>query len=101
VGPFVLLFGAMQDKDVTGMARVLFPLAREVIVTRPPLERAARAASVARLTSRFAVRLRWVPTPGRALAVARRRARTVGPVVVAGSLYLVGEVLRRLRRARR
>src|SRR4030095_8760312 len=36
IGPFVLVFGAMRDKDIGGMAEVLFPLARDVVLTRPP-----------------------------------------------------------------
>jgi dihydrofolate synthase/folylpolyglutamate synthase len=95
LGPFVLLFGMMRDKNAQGLARRLFPLAREVVVTRPPLERAAAPERVARAGGRWARRLSCEPSPGRALALARRRARGVGPVVVAGSLYLVGDVLRR------
>jgi dihydrofolate synthase/folylpolyglutamate synthase len=101
LGPFVLLFGVMKDKNAAGLAQVLFPLAREVVVTRPPLERAADPSRVARLARRYAVQLHCVPTPGRALALARRLARPIGPVVVAGSLYLVGDVLKRARSSRK
>jgi len=101
LGPFVLLFGVMRDKRADGMARALFPLAREVVLTRPPLERAAAPERVARRAGRFAKRLHRVPTPGRALGLARRLARGHGPVVVAGSLYLVGEVLRLVSRPRK
>lgn len=99
--PFVLLFGVMKDKNAVGLARALFPLAREVVVTRPPLERAADPKRVARLAGRYAKRLHCVATPGRALALARRLALPIGPVVVAGSLYLVGDVLKRARSARK
>ena len=34
-GPFVLLFGVMADKDVRGLAAELFPLADEVVLTKP------------------------------------------------------------------
>lgn len=101
LGPFVLLFGVMKDKNAAGLAQVLFPLARDVVVTRPPLERAAAPERVARLAGRYAARLHCVPTPGRALALARRLARPIGPVVVAGSLYLVGDVLKRARSSRK
>jgi dihydrofolate synthase/folylpolyglutamate synthase len=97
LGSFVLLFGMMRDKNARGLARLLFPLAREVVVTRPPLPRAAEPERVARAAGRWAKRLWCEPAAGRALALARRRARGVGPVVVAGSLYLVGDVLRRAR----
>ena len=42
--PFVLVFGAMADKDVAAIGRLLFPLARAVVVTRAPGERAGRAS---------------------------------------------------------
>jgi dihydrofolate synthase/folylpolyglutamate synthase len=96
LGPFVLLFGAMADKDVAGMARSLFPLAEAIVLTEPPLDRAASPADVARRTGALSRRARHEADVGRALEAARRLAAH-RPVVVAGSLYLVGDVIRRLR----
>jgi dihydrofolate synthase/folylpolyglutamate synthase len=96
--PFVLVFGAMADKDVAGMAAALFPLARVVVLTQPPGERAATPAEVARRAPAPLALLE--PRVGRALALARRRARAGERVVVAGSLFLVGDVLRRLSAAK-
>jgi dihydrofolate synthase / folylpolyglutamate synthase len=93
--PFVLVFGAMADKDVRGLARELFPGARELVLTRPRLARAATPGEMARRAGRLADRARRGASVARALALARRLAREDGPrtvVVVAGSLYLVGAV---------
>jgi dihydrofolate synthase/folylpolyglutamate synthase len=93
--PFVLLFGAMGDKDVAGLALPLFPLASDIVLTRPRVSRAASPAEIARRASPFADRARLEPSVARALRLARRQARARGPgtrVVVAGSLYLVGAV---------
>jgi dihydrofolate synthase/folylpolyglutamate synthase len=101
--PFVLLFGVMADKDVRGIARPLFPLASAVVLTRPQGRRAASPAAIARRTSPLARGARQESAPGRALALARRLARGLGkhrPVVVAGSLYLVGAVKSVLARER-
>jgi dihydrofolate synthase/folylpolyglutamate synthase len=101
--PFVLLFGAMADKDVRGLARPLFPLATEIVLTRPRLPRAAPPAALARRAGRLARGARREPRLARALELARRLARSHGAdteVVVAGSLYLVGGVLARLERER-
>jgi dihydrofolate synthase/folylpolyglutamate synthase len=92
---YVLLFGAMGDKDVRGLARALFPRAVEVVLTRPRVARAATPDALARRSAGLARRVRREPSVARALALARRLARTHGPsttVVVAGSLYLVGAV---------
>jgi dihydrofolate synthase / folylpolyglutamate synthase len=92
IGPFVLVFGAMRDKDIAGMARALFPPARAVVLTRPRLERAASPAEIAQRAGRLADRARHEEGPRRALAWARRQARPGATVVVAGSLFLVGEL---------
>ncbi len=99
--PFVLLFGAMSDKDVRGLARALFPLASEVVLTTPRIARAATPAALARRAGRLARGARREPSVARALKLAIRLARERGPeteVVVAGSLYLVGAVMALLQR---
>jgi dihydrofolate synthase/folylpolyglutamate synthase len=98
--PFVLLFGAMADKDVPGLARELFPLATEIVLTRPRVSRAASPDEIARRSSPLGERARREPSVARALRLARAgRAGTV--VVVAGSLYLVGAVKALLLRGSR
>jgi len=92
IGPFVLVFGAMRDKDVRGMAEALFPLARDVVLTRPRVDRAARPEELAARAGGLAGGARLEDQPRRALAWARRRARDGGTVVVAGSLFLVGQL---------
>jgi dihydrofolate synthase/folylpolyglutamate synthase len=100
LGPFVLLFGALQDKAFPEMARLLFPLAREVVVTTPPSERAAAPADVVAAVG-DGERFHVVEDLDDALRLAEDRARGLGPVVVAGSLYLVGAVLERRWRDQR
>jgi dihydrofolate synthase / folylpolyglutamate synthase len=97
--PFVLLFGAMADKDVRGLAGQLFPLAAEIVLTRPRVSRAASPDEIARRGSPLADRAHREPSVARALRLARRLARAHGrdtAVVVAGSLYLVGAVMQLL-----
>ncbi len=102
--PFVLVFAAMADKDVRGLARALFPLASGIVLTTPRVSRAASPAALARRAGRLARGAHREPSVARALRLARRLARAHGPrteVVVAGSLYLVGAVLALLGRERR
>jgi len=94
-GPYVLLFAAMNDKDVAGLARALFPRAGDVVLTHPRLPRAMAPDEIARRLGRRAARAHRERSVFRALALARRLARARGagtPVVVAGTLFLVGEV---------
>jgi dihydrofolate synthase / folylpolyglutamate synthase len=97
-----LVHGSMADKDVAGSVAALGSAAAlsraTVIATQVPGERAMGAADVARhwRDAGLDVAIEAVPVTDaaldRALAAARRAG---GPVVVAGSLYLVGEARRR------
>lgn len=103
-GPYVLLFAAMNDKDVEGLARRLFPRARHVVLTRPALPRAMELGELRRRVGHLAKALHQDRSVFRAFHTARRLARQVGPgtpVVVAGTLFLVGEVKGLLERRRR
>lgn len=80
-----LVFGASGDKDVAGVARALEPIASEVILTRAALS--PRAADPAALAALWRVPTRLAASPREALALL-----PPGLSVVAGSLYLVGEV---------
>ena len=82
----------MADKAIDVMARALFPLARQVVLTRPRIRRAATPAEIARRAGRVAARAHRANTVEGALA--RARSLSGGhPIVVAGSLFLAGEVL--------
>ena len=93
IGPFVLLFGAMLDKDIPGLARPVFSLASEIVLTRTRSERAASPEHIAELTRALGPTPRLAPDVADALALARSLAAHNRRVVVAGSLYLVGAVL--------
>jgi dihydrofolate synthase/folylpolyglutamate synthase len=96
----VMVFGALRDKNVAGMARILFPAAERVFLVRPPEERGAEPAELRSLAP-AALRPRCVPSGSlpEALAAARRLAGVRGVVVLAGSLFLVGEAIGLLDRA--
>jgi dihydrofolate synthase/folylpolyglutamate synthase len=92
--PLTLVMGAMADKDVAGIVAALAGAAAlggaRIIATRVDLPRAMPAEALAAVwRGRFAgASIEAIDDVGRALDVAISGAP--GPVVVAGSLYLVG-----------
>jgi dihydrofolate synthase/folylpolyglutamate synthase len=98
-GPLTLVVGAMADKDVTGIAEALARATAirgaRIIATRVDLPRAMAAAELAGTWRRAAPHaiVTAVEHVDRALDAAL--ATGSGLIVVAGSLYLVGEARRR------
>ena len=93
----VLLFATMRDKDVEGLLAPLRGRARSVVVTRSTVQRAAEPEAIRELVARILdVPVEVDTDVESALARARRLAGPDGLVLVAGSLYLVGDVLRAL-----
>jgi dihydrofolate synthase / folylpolyglutamate synthase len=85
-----LLFGVMQDKDVERMLEPLAPLCAAIVCTTPPTRRALAAedlAAVARRVMGGRGLVEAIGDPAAALAHARRGG---GPVVAAGSIFLIG-----------
>ena len=90
-----LVFGALRDKHVGAMAAALFPLAAAVHLVRPPEERGLEpAALLRRIPATLRARCVIQADLTAAAAAARRAAGPGGLVVVAGSLFLVGEAMR-------
>jgi dihydrofolate synthase/folylpolyglutamate synthase len=85
-----LVFGAMADKDVEAIAAILFPAAASVRLVTAPSPRAATAGDLARRTA--AVRPDALPRESLEAALRELLAEPdPAPIIVAGSLYLVGE----------
>ena len=93
---FTLVFAAMRDKAIQEMADILFPVAREVIVTHVDNPRAASVEDLMQAGAR--TRSNVVAEPN--VAAALRRAVTQTPpnnvIVITGSIFLVGEAMKEL-----
>ena len=89
-----MVFGAMRDKELEEIGRVLFPAARRLVLTSPQSPRAAgverllRAVPVPPSSSTIAL----APSSRDAMTIARTHTPPDGLICVTGSLYLVGEV---------
>lgn len=94
--PLVLLFGVMADKAVDEIAKILWPRMTYVVLTRPANNpRAAATADLAALAQSLGVSHSTSATVPEGFSLATALARSLGPdaaVVIAGSIYLAGEV---------
>jgi dihydrofolate synthase/folylpolyglutamate synthase len=89
----LLIFGAMRDKDIKGLGEIIFPCAEHVILTRVDNSRSADPADIARLCAHVRQDFSLTHSAVEALALARSLAVADSIIVVAGSFYLVGDIL--------
>lgn len=88
-----LVLGVMGDKNVEAMVEVLAPLVDQIVATAPRSERAIEPEVLAeRVRKLVEVPVLVADGVQDALEMARAEAGPDGAVLVAGSLYLVGEV---------
>jgi dihydrofolate synthase / folylpolyglutamate synthase len=92
--PLIFVFGAMRDKAISEMAEILFPMAERVIATRPANPRSAPPDEIREAGKRTAAEIEAVSEVRAALELARDSAERETVIVVTGSMYLVGEVIR-------
>jgi dihydrofolate synthase/folylpolyglutamate synthase len=88
-----LVFGAMRDKQLDQIGKLLFPVADVLVLTTIENPRSASIETLRDVASRYARGMVIESTSSsEALRVAREQTAPYGLVCVAGSLYLVGEV---------
>jgi len=93
----ILVWGAMADKDLRQTLSVVAPLAATIILAKPQGERAADPEMLRRsLSADLWERCRLIADVEGALRSAEELAGVDDLIVVAGSLYLIGEARSRL-----
>lgn len=87
----VLILGAMADKDIAGICEALAPIASRILCVPVANPRSATAEALAEVARPFAdtAELSTHPSLAAALAAAGENAR----ILIAGSLFLIGEAL--------
>jgi len=85
-----MIFGAMRDKAVAEVGRILFDVADELVFTAPGASVAPRAMPPEDL-EKLAQRGHAEPTIQAAVEYTLKRASADDVIIVTGSLYLVGE----------
>jgi dihydrofolate synthase / folylpolyglutamate synthase len=95
-GDYTVVVSILGDKDADAMLRKLARVGSRLVATRSSSERALPADEVARLAGRHFGHVEAVEDPVQAVA----RAHELGePVLVTGSLYLLGDLAQGERRA--
>jgi dihydrofolate synthase/folylpolyglutamate synthase len=93
--PRPLVFAAMRDKDVAGMFAALLPAVGRLVLTRASNARSADPESLAERARAVAPALPIAIEP--ALGTALDAAWRASPrIVVAGSIFLLGDVMKRV-----
>jgi dihydrofolate synthase/folylpolyglutamate synthase len=96
------VFGAMHDKDLAAILQRMYPLVDAWYLTDLPLPRAAKASELAEVLAPLAAERGVAPpatlaqfaSPAQALAAAVAVADPADRIVVFGSFYTVGGVLK-------
>ncbi len=87
-----LVYGSSRDKAVDEVAGYLFPLADRVLLTRSAVTRSASTQTLLSLTDHLHADIECAEPAAEALRRAREAADAETLVVVAGSIFLLGEV---------
>lgn len=90
--PITLVFAAMRDKKIDELADILFPAVDNIILTSFPYHRAASPEEIKSRTSRYSQKFCLEPNAVKALQLAVTKSGINGVIVVAGSLFLIGEI---------
>ncbi len=98
--PITMIFGAMRDKALDEMASILFPIANELILTEVNNPRSATASDLQSVASKSKplCRPHLASSPEDALRIAKEVCGSKALICITGSLYLVGETQKLIKR---
>lgn len=95
---FVLVYGAMRDKDVSGILSQVKGRASHVVINSPAVgTRALKAIEIEPILSGLGISHSIVDDPYKSVKAARKIAGRRGMVVVAGSMYMLSQARHRTK----
>jgi dihydrofolate synthase/folylpolyglutamate synthase len=96
--PLTIVFGAMRDKRIEEIARLLFPLADDLILTSIQNPRDSSIETLVAIAERLVEgRITTAATSNEALHMAVNKTSRTGMICITGSLYLIGETRSQIR----
>jgi dihydrofolate synthase/folylpolyglutamate synthase len=93
----LLVIGILDDKPYKGMLSALMPTCHRTIITAPIIGRAVPARTLADTARMYTKDVRFIPQVAQAVKQAIKMADHRDTIVVAGSLYVVGETIQALQ----
>lgn len=88
----ILIFAVMREKKIKEISHILFPTAEKVILTMFPFHKSASPQEILSQTPDFRDKISCESDPEQALNTAVRSVNNKGSILIAGSLYIVGEM---------
>jgi dihydrofolate synthase/folylpolyglutamate synthase len=95
-----IIFGTSCDKDTAGMAQELQTLSQHIIITSSSHPRAASISAVAEKFNTLGVKAMSVGNVTEALSKALELAKKTDLILITGSLFVVGEAIDYITKAR-
>ncbi|MGI8788653.1 MAG: bifunctional folylpolyglutamate synthase/dihydrofolate synthase [Pyrinomonadaceae bacterium] len=90
--PITMIFGAMRDKDLSGVAEILFPKADRLIFTKANNPRSIEPENLLSFLGEYEIgSVSTASNAAEAIKLARQTSTADNLILVTGSLYLIGE----------
>jgi len=93
----VLVLGVSLNKDIRGVAEELCPISREVILTQAPSTRAAEPEAILEVIGGLCPKITLTNEVEEAMELARKKSSSDDLILVTGSLYVIGELIRLMK----
>ena len=94
---FIFVFGVQKDKDIEAILKIINPLISTIIFTKSKNEKAAKPKKLLdifkKINNKKSIKTKLINNPKNALSYAKKIAGKNDLVVVAGSIYMVGEII--------
>jgi dihydrofolate synthase/folylpolyglutamate synthase len=90
----ILIFGVLRDKPYKQMLEMLLPFFKLVILTEPANERKLNASELAKILIGKNIKFKVIAVPEDAYNYALKYSDKNDFILITGSLYLVGEILK-------
>ena len=86
----IAVLGFSNDKDIKSMANTILPMANKIILTKSSNERAAELETIKKYFDKNPI---IIKNPKKAFEYAKKVAGEKDLVLIAGSIFLVGELM--------